>query len=68
MGAAISYRVIAILLGIDVLANALTGGRQYQTISCRIGESIQSGGWASKVSWPRWWVSHCISSVFETIV
>jgi hypothetical protein len=35
-----------ILIGLDVLANALIGGRHYQTISCRIGESIADNGWA----------------------
>ncbi len=61
-------QIFAFLIGIDVLANAIIGGRPYQTISCRIGESIESGGWASKVHWPQWWEQHCTSSVFETIV
>jgi len=42
------------LIGIDVLANAPIGGRQYQTILYRVGESIKSGGWASHVLWPSW--------------
>ena len=63
-----NQHVFAILIGIDVLGNALLGGRPYQTISCRIGESIVDEGWASKVPWPRWWIDHCVSSVFETVV
>jgi len=62
------YHLKAIAVGLDVLANALIGGRQYQTISCRIGESIQAGGWAACVPWPRFWIDHCLRSVFETIV
>lgn len=60
--------VLAVLIGIDVLANAVIGGRPYQTISCRIGESIQSGGWASHVPWPSWWRAHCLGAVYEAIV
>ena len=60
--------VFAVLIGIDVLANALLGGREYQTISCRIGESIRDGGWASHVPWPDWWRRHCLSAIYETIV
>ncbi|MDR3488828.1 MAG: hypothetical protein P4M05_28485 [Bradyrhizobium sp.] len=60
--------VLGVLIGVDVLANAILGGRWYQTISCRIGESMESGGWASKAPWPAWWVAHCKSSVYETIV
>jgi hypothetical protein len=57
-----------ILIGLDVLANALIGGRHYQTISCRVGESIADNGWAARVPWPRWWINHCVGSVFSTIV
>jgi hypothetical protein len=62
------YRAFAILIGFDVLANALTGGGKYQTISCRIGLSIERGGWASKIPWPKWWIEHCEQAVFiETL-
>jgi hypothetical protein len=60
--------LIAIAIGFDVLVNALLGGRQYQTLSCRVGESIESGGWASRVPWPAWWRAHCISAVYRTVV
>lgn len=62
------YRMFAILIGLDVLANALTGGGKYQTISCRIGLNIERGGWASRVPWPKWWIEHCEQAVFiETV-
>jgi hypothetical protein len=61
-------RVLAILVGVDVLGNALLGGRPYQTVSCRIGESINAGGWAARVRWPNWWRKHCLGAVYETIV
>lgn len=57
------YRAFAILIGIDVFVNSLLGGDKYQTISCRIGLSIERGGWAAKVPWPRWWIIHCENSV-----
>ena len=60
--------ILATLIGLDVLANALIGGRPYQTISCRIGESLQKGGWATYVPWPKWWVAHCLASIYETVV
>ena len=62
------YYILAVLIGIDVLANALLGGRQYQTISCRVGESIRDGGWASKVPWPQFVKAHCASAIFESVV
>ncbi len=62
------HYAFAVLIGIDVLANALIGGEVYQTISCRIGESIAAGGWAARVPWPAWFVAHCQSSVFSTVV
>lgn len=58
----------AVLIGIDVLGNALLGGRPYQTVSCRIGESITAGGWAAFVPWPAWWRAHCLGAVYEAIV
>jgi hypothetical protein len=60
--------LLGIAIGLDVIVNAILGGRQYQTMSCRIGESIRSGGWASRIPWPAWWRAHCLSSVYETIV
>jgi hypothetical protein len=58
----------AVLIGVDVLGNALLCGRPYQTISCRIGESIKAGGWAASVPWPAWWRAHCLGAIYETIV
>ena len=57
-----------VLIGIDVLVNAILGGRRYSTISSRIGESIKAGGWASRIPWPHWWVEHCLSSDYTTEV
>jgi hypothetical protein len=59
---------LGILIGLDVLGNSLLGGRTYQTISCRIGESIEAGGWAARIPWPAWWIAHCKSAVYQTIV
>jgi hypothetical protein len=64
----IPLHVYAVLIGLDVLANALIGGGAYQTISCRIGLSIRDNGWASRVRWPAWWTAHCLASVYEAIV
>lgn len=55
-------------IGVDITLNAIFGGKPYQTISCRIGESIIAGGWAAKVNWPPLLKSHFLSSVFETEV
>ena len=60
--------IITVLIGIDVLCNAILGGKRYQTISCRIGESITSGGWACKVPWPEWFREHCLKAVYRTVV
>ena len=60
--------LLAVAIGVDVLVNALIGGKPYQSISCRIGLSIQSGGWASRVPWPQRVVGHCLGSIYETIV
>ena len=62
------HRVLAVLIGVDILVNALCGGRMYQTISSRIGESIRAGGWASRAPWPGWWRRHCEASVYTTLV
>ena len=58
----------AVFVGFDVLVNALLGGRPYQTLSCRVGESIMSNGWAARVPWPRGWIDHFLDSVHEAIV
>lgn len=57
-----------VLIGLDVLTNAVLGGQPYQTLSCRIGVSIASGGWASWVPWPAWFRAHCAAAVFQTLV
>lgn len=44
--------VVAVPIGLDVLLNALLDGCAYQTISSRVGESMETGGWAAGVPWP----------------
>jgi hypothetical protein len=58
----------AVLIAVDVLASALTGGGPYKTISCRFGQSMMNGGWASRVRWPDWWVAHCEAAVYTRVV
>ena len=58
----------AVFVGFDVLVNALLGGRPYQTLSCRVGESIMDNGWAARVPWPRPCIDHFLRSVHEAIV
>jgi hypothetical protein len=58
----------AIPIGLDVLSNAILAGRPYQTLSCRVGESIMDDGWAAHVPWSRAWINHCLASVHEAIV
>lgn len=60
--------LVNVLIGLDVTANAVIGGARYETVSCRIGVSIRTKGWASRVRWPAWFEKHCLESVFETIV
>lgn len=60
--------VVAVGIGMDVTLNALTGGRKYQTISCRVGESIKRGGWASLIPWPEALRRHFLDAVFKTVV
>ena len=60
--------VLAVLIGLDILLNALLGGRAYQTISSRIGESLRVSGWAARVPWPAWFRAHCLASVYLTEV
>lgn len=45
--------VLAVLIGIDILINAILGGTAYTTISMRLGASIRSDGWASRIKWPK---------------
>jgi hypothetical protein len=64
-----NYRVKCILIGFDVLANACSGGDEYQTISCRIGLAIkEKKGWLGTFPWPAWWVEHCLEAIEERIV
>lgn len=51
--------ILSVLLGLDCLVNTILGGRFPDTISARLGRSIELGGWASRVPWPAWWVAHC---------
>jgi hypothetical protein len=57
-----------ILIGLDVLCNAVIGGRPYQTLSCRIGVSIMENGWAARLPLSRSFIRHCLASVHEAIV
>lgn len=59
---------LAVLVGLDVLVNAILGGLPYQTVSCRIGESIAAGRWASRVPWPSWFRAHCAAAIYTTTV
>ena len=68
MTAPLATYALNVLLGVDVLANALIGGQRYMTISGRIGHSIKAGGWASRVPWPQWWINHCLASDYEAEV
>lgn len=58
----------AVAIAVDVLANALTGGEPYESLSCRVGLSILSGGWAARVRWPAAWRRHFLAAVYTTIV
>lgn len=60
--------IVAVLIGVDVTANALIGGRKYQTISSRIGESIRAGTWAARVPWPAWFRAHCLGAIERVVV
>ena len=60
--------ILNVLIGVDVLADAILGGPAYMTISARVGESINSGGWASRVPWPAWWRAHCAAAIYTAIV
>lgn len=62
------YYFVGIFLGVDILFNSILGGTHYQTISCRIGISILTGGWASKISLPSWLKAHFIHAVRNEIV
>ena len=60
--------IISVLIGIDVLVNAILGGRAFQTISSRIGESITAGTWPSWAWLPAWFQRHCLRSIYQTLV
>jgi hypothetical protein len=55
--------ILNILIGVDVTANAILFGHRYETISSRIGASIEHGGWAASVRWPAWLEKHFITSI-----
>lgn len=63
----LSY-VKAVAIGFDVFVNAVIGGREYQTISSRIGESIKANGWAAHVPWPAFFKAHCLASDYTAEV
>jgi hypothetical protein len=58
----------AVFIAFDVLANAVTGGVKYETLSCRVGLSIMAKGWASHIPWPASWLAHFKAAVHEELV
>ena len=60
--------VHAVFVGLGVILNAICGGRPYQTLSCRIGESIRDDGWAAHVPWPQAWKDHFQRAIHRAIV
>lgn len=58
----------AILVALDVLADAILGGPEYMTISGRIGKSIREGTWAANVPWPASWRQHFLNSDYQAEV
>lgn len=59
--------LLAVLIGLDVLINAILGGEPYQTVSARIGLSIQNKGWAYYIPWPQFLKNHFLQSVSRII-
>jgi hypothetical protein len=39
--------------------NLLRGGSWEETLCRALGRSMNDGGWASLLSWPRWFKEHC---------
>jgi hypothetical protein len=62
------YYVVGVLLALDILANAVLAGDHYTTISCRIGESIQAGGFWGRVPMPAILRNHFLGAIYETTV
>lgn len=56
-----------VFVAVDILLMAIfwPGGKPGQSISARIGHSMLTGGWASLVPWPQWWITHCIVEARE---
>lgn len=61
-------RLVSVLIGVDITLASLIFGTRYQTISCVIGLSIKSGGWAARVNWPGVLRRHFAGSIYTTIV
>lgn len=56
---------LSALIGLDIFLNTLLGGR-VETISARIGRSIQLNGWAGRVPWPAPLRRHFLAAARET--
>lgn len=50
-------------VALSQLANTLLGGDPDESISGRIGKSIQAGGWAAQVPWPSFARTHFLASI-----
>lgn len=60
----VSRYVRNILVWADEGCNVvLLFGDPGETISSRIGKSVQGGGWASHVPWPAWLLGHFTRSI-----
>ena len=60
--------ILGVLIGLDVLLNAILAGQPYNTISCRVGLSIQNGGWASHIPWIFFFIDKWSSEIYTTVV
>lgn len=56
--------IVTVLIGLDILLNALLGGEPYETISARIGQKMENPDhrW-SRWHRPAWWRRHCLGAV-----
>lgn len=54
-----------VIIALDQLVNALTGGNPDETISSRIGKAIRAGGFMARLPWPAWALDHFLGSIEE---
>lgn len=50
-------------VALSQLANTLLGGDPDESLSGRIGKSIEAGGWAARVPWPAMVRRHWLASI-----